>query len=293
MENYILYYYNLKIKNIIKTDNYYYFTNDNDIFYFCQTTLEEEKLSQLNNLIINNPKYHTMIKNRFFKFLSIYEDKNYILLRINTLLSNIVNFDEMMYQNNIFLNSSNINWAKIWQDKVDYMETQMGELGLGKDILNRSFSYYVGLAENAIAYYNYNQPKSNNVRLCHYRVYYSNLPINYYNPLMLIEDFDVRDYAEYIKSAFFKNEVLLNDVQKLVNNSKYNYNDMILFYARLLYPTYYFDLFEDFIADSLDEKRILTIIELAPKYEEFLVDVYYEIKKNYNIPEIKWLIKKE
>ena len=215
MENYILYYYNLKIKNIIKTDSYYYFTTDEDIFYFCKTSLEENELNKLNQKMITNPRYHTMIKNRFYKFLSIYEEKNYVLLRINTLLSNIVSFDEMLYQDNIILERQNINWAAVWESKIDYMETQMGELGLGKDILNRSFSYYVGLAENAISYYNYNQPKSNNIRLCHYRVYYSNLPINYYNPLMLIEDYDVRDYAEYIKSAFFKGENLLNDIKKL------------------------------------------------------------------------------
>ena len=56
MENYILYYYNLNIKNVVKLDNCYYFTSDSDTFYFCKTEYEEKELEKLNENVRVNPK---------------------------------------------------------------------------------------------------------------------------------------------------------------------------------------------------------------------------------------------
>ena len=84
----------------------------------------------------------------------------------------------------------------------------------------------------------------------------------------------------------------MKEVSKFIFDNRYDYNDMILFYSRMLYPTYYFDLFERSITDNVLEKRIMDVITKSDKYEMLLKDIYYEIRKKYNIPGVDWLIKK-
>ena len=218
--------------------------------------------------------------------------KHWKYVRINTLLNDYVLFDDLLYGNKIRMDKPMVEWPRIWQAKIDYMEKQMKELGVGKEVLIHSFSYYIGLGENAISYYNYNKPVSKNISMCHFRMNNPILPVNYYHPLSLILDYDVRDYAEYFKVSFFNEMLDMKEVSKFIFDNRYDYNDMILFYSRMLYPTYYFDLFERSITDNVLEKRIMDVITKSDKYEMLLKDIYYEIRKKYNIPGVDWLIKK-
>ena len=57
--------------------------------------------------------------------------------------------------------------------------------------------------------------------------------------------------------------------------------------------SYYFDCFSKYILeDKLCEDELMRILERVDEYEDFLRDIYYEIKKTYDIPEITWLLKK-
>ena len=61
----------------------------------------------------------------------------------------------------------------------------------------------------------------------------------------------------------------------------------------MLYPSYFFDCFSKYILeDKLCEDELMHILERVDEYEDFLRDIYYEIKKTYDIPEITWLLKK-
>ena len=294
MENVLLYYYNISISNIVSSTDYYYFFHGEEMYYFCISNRLETEIATITSYPLEG-KYHFLIKNRFNKYLTEYNEKTYVLFKINTLLDDKILFKDMLLINKVPLIKSRIMWQDIWQTKIDYMEEQMKELGIGKDILINSFSYYVGLGENAISYLNNIKQPSLNISLVHYRIYYPNIPINYYNTLSLIEDYDVRDYAEYIKSYFFNGNDYnpLEDIKKMLTIPKYNYTDYILLYARLLYPTYYFDLFSQYInADSFDENKIINILNKQNAYELFLKDCFYEIRSKYNIPEINWIIKR-
>ena len=44
------------------------------------------------------------------------------------------------------------SWASLWSAKLDYFEYQVSELGKDKPLILDSFSYYLGLGENAISY---------------------------------------------------------------------------------------------------------------------------------------------
>lgn len=292
MENTIYYYYGISVDNLIKQNNYYYFTSKEDIYYFCRTKKIESELKFISK--INNQKYHKIIKNINGLLLTEINDGTYCLLKINCLLNDVISFQEILKEDKIKMNKSNIRWDTIWQNKIDYLEEQMKELGYSKKILKDSFSYYEGLAENAISYYINNNHETKNISVVHYRISNPNLPINYYNPLNLIVDCDMRDYAEMIKSTFFNdnNNSLIKWVNMLLDDNRYNYADFILFYSRLLYPSYYFDIFNEIIDVEPKEDKIIKLIEKTDEYEFFLKDVYYEIKKKYNIPSIDWIIKK-
>ena len=64
-----------------------------------------------------------------------------------------------------------------------------------------------------------------------------------------------------------------------------------LLFARVLYPSYYFDLYELIIQNKVKESEILTITSNSSKYEVYLKNIFYYLSKFYNIPEIEWLRK--
>ena len=59
--------------------------------------------------------------------------------------------------------------------------------------------------------------------------------------------------------------------------------------ARLLYPSYYFDMYDEIIQDKLSEDKIDVYIKKNLNYETFLKQVYGYLKNRHNIPEIEWL----
>ena len=70
----------------------------------------------------------------------------------------------------------------------------------------------------------------------------------------------------------------------------------MLLFARLLYPSYYFDLCEKYISGEIKEKNLIfSYIEISKKYEFELKKIYIFIEKFYNkkLPNIFWLLKKE
>ena len=95
------------------------------------------------------------------------------------------------------------NWTKIWSDKNDYLEFQISELGKKHPIIRESFSYYIGLAETAIALTNEVQNNEITYVYSHKRINRDDTLLEFYNPLNITVDARVRDIAEYLKSAFF------------------------------------------------------------------------------------------
>ena len=75
--------------------------------------------------------------------------------------------------------------------------------------------------------------------------------------------------------------------------ASFDKNEYILLFSRLLFPTYYFDVYDDIINNNLKEEKIISIINKNELYEQFLVIVYnYIVKeKNIFIEPIEWLIK--
>lgn len=308
MKEIINYYYNFDISEIEEHDSYCSFYFYGEEFYFVFFNRTEEELKDIVDLSVElknkGIRVHDIILNRDKNLVTKVGDIYYILLKLNINKSELVSFINLCeFSGKLKLNSTNSklyrnNWGDLWSQKIDYFEYQIKELGRDKKIILDSFSYYIGLAENAIGYVNkinkvIGISEFDNITLAHRRIFYPNISLNFFNPLSFIFDLDVRDIAEYLKIEFFNNEDSLLDLQtylKIRKLSPYSYH---MLYARLLYPSYYFDIYEDIMNNNQDEEKLVKIISKVDEYEIFLKNAYYEINKYTHLEHIDWIIKKE
>lgn len=305
MKETLEYYYGLDIESIEELDGKYHFKIENQDYFFVFYNRGIEELEDIinvsNEMVKKGINVHKILVNRNNSFLTKVGEYNYILFAVSNLneeydIFDIVKISEKLILNNSKSNLYRNNWGTLWSEKIDYFEYQVRELSIEKEVVKSSFSYYVGLAENAISYVNNTNMKyggdAYRIVLSHRRVFYPNYKLNYLNPLSFVFDLEVRDIAEYLKAMFFKKDISfcldeLSSYLKIRHLSLYEYQ---MFYARLLYPTYYFDVYESVMNKNADEEQLVNIIKKCDSYEEFLKKAYLEISKYARIDKIEWII---
>ncbi|MCM1053746.1 MAG: hypothetical protein NC483_07220 [Ruminococcus sp.] len=308
MRESINYYYNLNVSELENWGNVYSFKLNNSNFYFVPIKRANEELEDIievsKELKIKGLEVHDIIFNKFGKIITNVYNENYCLLKVigdiyqEYDLSDLLKINQKLILNpnksKLYRNS----WAKLWSDKIDYFEYQVHELGKDKPIILDSFSYYVGLGENAISYVNdtiskYKPTENDRITLSHKRVNYPNYKLNYLNPLSFIFDLEIRDISEFIKSAFINNEDALSYLKEVLSIKKFSIYSLSLLYARLLYPSFYFDIYERVMNNEIEEEKLIPIIDKCHDYEIFLKKAYFEISKYAPITRVEWLLKKE
>ncbi len=306
MKEIINYYYNFDLTEVTENNNYTSFKYNGEEFYFVffNRTMEEleDLVEIINELKFKGIRVHDIILNRESSLVTKVGDNLYILLKLNAYKDENINFISLCeFSNKLKLNSYNSklyrnNWGELWSKKIDYFEYQIKELGKDKQIILDSFSYYIGLAENAIQYVNkinkvIGISELDNVTLSHRRIFYPNTSLNFLNPLSFIFDLEVRDIAGYLKVEFWHGEDSLLDLKTYLKMKRLTPYEYHMLYARLLYPSYYFDIYEDIMNNDGDEEKLIPIINKANDYEQFLKEAYYEINKYTNLERIDWLLK--
>lgn len=305
MKETLEYYYGLDIESIEELDGKYHFKIENQDYFFVFYNRGIEELEDIinvsNEMVKKGINVHKILINRNNSFLTKVGEYNYILFAVSNLNEEYDIFDMVKISEKLVLNNnkSNLyrnNWGTLWSEKIDYFEYQVRELSIEKDVVKNSFSYYVGMAENAISYVNNTNMKyggdAYRIVLSHRRVFYPNYKLNYLNPLSFVFDLEVRDIAEYLKAMFFKKDISfcldeLSSYLKIRHLSLYEYQ---MLYARLLYPTYYLDVYESVMNKNGDEEELVNIIKKCDSYEEFLKKAYLEISKYAKIDKIEWII---
>ena len=298
MKNVLLYNYNIAPENIeTLNNNDYSFYIDYEKFYFLEFSRPLEDLDNISVIVENKKKnYHKIIKNRFDSYSTPYMGKNYVLIKINGPENNEIDILDIINDTTIFTqNNSSLNrtdWGNLWSAKVDYLEYQISELGTTHKIARHSFSYYVGLAENAIEYFNLLKPDELETAISHRRIKSPFRSKEYYNPLEIVLDYKSRDYASYFKMKFFEEgrdvigEVRLLAQKNILNPLEYN-----LLFCRLLYPSYYFDALQEVLELNNDDDSLLKYIDKIEDYEEFLRSTFDIFKEKSSMLKIEWLIK--
>lgn len=305
MKDTLEYYYRLDIDEIEELDGKYHFkiNNQNYFFVFYNRGLEEleDIINVSSEMFRKGINVNKLLLNINNSYLTKVGEYNYILFSVTNLNEEYDIFDMVKISDKLILNynKSNLyrnNWGKLWSEKVDYFEYQVRELSVEKTVVKSSFSYYIGLAENAISYVNSTTLKYGGeyarIVLSHRRIFYPNIKLNYLNPLSFIFDLEVRDIAEYLKTMFFKENIdfcieELASYLKIRHLSMYEYQ---MLYARLLYPTYYFDLYDNVMNKDESEENLVNVIKRCNEFEEFLKKAYLEISKYARIDKIEWII---
>lgn len=296
MNNFIEYFYNIKIDKIIYSNKYYSFIYNGYTYklYIYDNYSNINMLMDLNNKLLGVTLLSEIIYNRNNEIISVYNGVSYILLKLYANTNKPISLNEIAFlSNTLYKEKLSINWGFLWSRKIDYLEDLINENGKKYPLIVDSFNYFVGMAENAISYYNdIFIDKDYKYSVCHKIIRISDTIEALYNPLNITFDYRVRDVAEYIKNAFFNNnKYIFNELDAYLKSNTLSLMEVKLLVARLLYPSFYFDMYEDILIDNQEEKIILDVISKLDEYELYLSQVISYLKQSYDIDEIRWLKK--
>ena len=300
MKNAINYYYNLYPVNIYQNDRLYKFNVENTDYYLIPYNYDLKQLNigyELSKTLQQYNIYcHQIIENTKKELSTIINERQYVLLKTARYIDEKINLTNLMYYplvtSSLHLETINHpkNWRELWMEKVDYFEYQVSNFKKKFSLIRETSSYYIGLAENGIQLL---LEANNSYDYCvtHYRIKHYYTLFDLYNPLEFIIDSKIRDIAEYCKAQFFNKDISLDEVIYCIDNNILDRNQAILFFSRLLYPSYYFDLCDDIIYNNVSENSLSNIINRSSDYEQFLSKINFYLHNQYQISEIEWLKK--
>ncbi len=290
MKNLINYYYNLDLKAFKKSEGKFIFQSDNKFYEFIPFYGDVNVFYKNYITVVNSNKYcHQIIFNKEKKILTFYESKPYLLLKKNLSINNKVNLKEIITYDIPIHCEVKLEWKKLWKEKIDYYEYQMSQLAHKYKKLKNSFDYYIGLSETAINLLNYAKEKDIRFFMCHRRIKQNEKLDDFFNPVNFVVDSKTRDIGEYIKINYFTKNVDYDDVCRYIDILNFNDTECILLLARLMYPSYYFDIYDQIIQGFIGEEKIEVYTKKNASYEAFLKKIYIYIRLNFRIPEIEWL----
>ncbi len=286
MKNFILFFYNINAVDIKKRLNGDYWFNFNGEKYILKNiTNYNYDLENIYNMHIyllnNNVSCNKIILSKDNKIAVYHKDYIYVLIKPSLnykkriKLNDIINYDLNIGKIN------DVNWRDLWIKKIDYYEYQISQNLKKSDLVNESFYYFFGLTENAIQLL-LNTSKVQ-FYISHRRINYKSTLYDLYDPFNIIFDTRVRDIADYFKSEFI-NCGKTNIIEYLSINSL-DVNEKKLFFIRMLYPSYYFDLYDSILLNKNYDK-IKDIISMISKYELFINELGNYLNRYNHIVDI-------
>ncbi len=301
MKNALIYYYHMNPQEFFQNGENYFFDVGNqkyELYAFHRPIEDLLPLYELDLLSLQlGYSYERIVLNRDRQIVTTIHGKMYVLLELSAMHTDaLISYDDLLRwkevpESQIFSALIRTNWLELWSSKVDYFEYQMSHFEKKYPLLLDSLPYFIGLAENAISYLRDTlnlEQDSHHLVLSHKRVECSMTLRDYYNPLKLVLDHSVRDVAEYLKSLFFHENI--DEVGPYIAKLSFSEKEFRMLYARLLFPCFYFDLYEKIVNEDLDEQKILSITERISDYEYFLYCVYLNIQKKVIIPPVPWIV---
>ena len=285
----LMYNYNLESPTIYKVNEQIYIKSEKNRYMLIPI----KSANELNELYVILKKYG--LSNQYYEIIQTKDNRLNILYRgIEYVLLKIEKEDnskiENKMQENIELKNATYmldrsNWYFLWCKKNDYMEYKNQHIKNKYKLIDETIDYYLGMAETAIAYLNNATDIDKKLTVTHRRLE----PQKIKNPLNIIIDRKERDISEYLKYIFIEQ---MNNPQKIkeiilsIDPNKYSYYRI---YSRMLYPTYYFDIYDNIETGTERENKIQDLISRIDEYEIYLRDIYTIMNAKSQIKKIDWL----
>lgn len=287
MNSFIYDYYGYNIK--LLDDNTFIFKDYT--FLLSKTTEDENSLNKLNELI--NSLYNVfdgnvvyIVKNKYNKYISSSEGNNNICMLTYKDEKNIdINYFVKMHMSffntfNYYVNLDDI--IILWDQRLEYIQNQcLVALNFDNDahmILYEYSQFAIGLAINALQYLSDMKIDFNKkhylTTLTHRRIKKMD-KFELFNPFNLIVDHSSRDL-----SKLYKNNLIDFDTLFIICQSySYNVDEYEYLIARLLFPTFIFDVIEDIATDNT--------------MYDYQKEIYYAIsKQNEQLDKLKYFYKR-
>jgi len=306
MKNTINYYYNLNPNKINQIFNYYYFYIDNELYYFTIYNRNPKHILAIyefnQKMLQNNILVNEILNNRTNTILTYVNQMPYLLVKVSVNINKPILLSEIFYLSNFKISYQNSlmrsNWANLWANKIDYLEYHHEQNYQKYPLLSSSFNYFIGMSENAISYLNHTvknlTPEKSDIGVISHDVMkLDDTVYSLYDPQNIIIDHKARDVAEYIKLSFFRdNYAIFDELDEYFKHNYFSFYGIHLIIARILYPSFYFELYDDVINNRINESAVLKITSRISEYEKYLQDIFQYFHKYYNIQDIPWLKKR-
>lgn len=300
MKNALLFYYDIDISNdkINMIDNNYYFTFQNSNFIVSKYERSLEEAKELYNLseemISNNIPIYKIILTQTGNILFDFENNHYLLMIIPKVKNRIITYNDIINFNYVpiakkyrLLDKS--SWNTFWSNKIDYIEYQFNQIEKKYCIIKKSINFYIGIWENAISYFNTNIVNDSEQKcVCHKRLNSKTDILSFLNPLNLVIDYKERDISEYIKYYVMTERYTKENIYSFLKVIPTKKSNIIKFISRTLFPSYYFDIYEEIILDIIDENKIIDVIKNKKNYL-FLLKIVFSYFEKDSIPQIDWI----
>ena len=265
MKNIIEYYYNLRIDELHNNNDVYHFDLNNNHFTFKPYTDNIDKsydIYKLNTIISNKLNIDSIIPNKYNNPLTKVYDTYYILILNKTKVKLSLPLISNMALSNINITSLERNkWELLWESKIDYYELQVRENEKKYPLIRESFNYFIGMAENAISY-------------------------------LVNTKLELKPTITDQKVISHNNKNIFKELNEYFYYNYYSLYGIRILFSRILYPSFYFILYDEIISNKKEEKELNKIISRINDYEVYLYNIYLYLRKHYDIPTIEWLKKR-
>lgn len=276
--NLINYLYNIKIDYIRQINNGYIFFYDNNFYIFKEFSGDKvyfEKIINFSNK--DDFNYHVVIKNKDNSFISFYQGISYILMRVKFNGNRRVLINDLFHNINIFyiIKKDDFFWKKLWSSKIDQVEQYVfNNINQFNIYVISVINYFLSLAELAINIYTNIDINYIKLSLCHRRMSHNMDLYEYFCVDDLVLDHYTRDVGEYIKSYIYSIDNNVELLKEYINGM--SFEDRSLLLARILFPSYFFDLFDEYVLKGKNfsdfEVNFVSLSELNNNINQFLDD---------------------
>ena len=260
------------------------FISSNNKLYFVEELNNLEQIDLLNNYKVNFNDYYNIVSTKYGDYKILYKNKYYVVLEYKEFSLDL--YQLIIEDKKKVVSSGKIDWRDKWINRSEYIMNTYYSYRNKNKVIDNSIDYYFGLLESSICYLNEFNYENVNLYVQHAKMSY----FDYFNPFNIRIDVKERDFSNFLKYIFFDDKYNESYVRSIIEKNINNY-DFNLVVARLIYPDYYFDLFDEYLISSDDKTLdlIKKIVNRVDEYEKYVYMICNYVKLNIQIKNVDYL----